>query len=453
MSFQAGTGEACITPPLGLPLLGSLLPNTGVNDDLWARVLVINDGYGTVAFVSLDLIGMDFEWSDRLRKLIKADTGIKTVLLMCSHTHSAPFTIPWSRTGWDHFRIEGRKWCVQVEADVRKAVKHAVRHLRKVSLSAGRAAVQLGSNRRKLTDGRVIMAPNPEGAVAPWTDVLRVDSEKGRPLAILFTHAAHPVIVHGSSMLVSADYPGFAVESLRKTMGKKVMPIFAQGCGANINAAPLRGGLTSARKAGKKLADAVGSASQSAGLLSGNDGGRLIQTASVTLQLPFQDLPDPVVCTQALLAAKKSLAETKASEQSPEMIWQKDQVLCLERLLERSQRKELKPLRFEINMIALGQQWCLMSFSHEVFVEYQLWADKMAPFGRMMTVAYTNGCEMYIPTDADLRLGGYEAASSSELHSVMNSALKYRQRSGLQIGVERQIKRAIKHLFSDLRVR
>jgi hypothetical protein len=42
------------------------------------------------------------------------------------------------------------------------------------------------------------MARNPNGAVPPWVDVLAVESIEGKPIAVLFSHAAHPVIVHGA---------------------------------------------------------------------------------------------------------------------------------------------------------------------------------------------------------------------------------------------------------------
>jgi hypothetical protein len=55
------------------------------------------------------------------------------------------------------------------------------------------------------------MAPNPHGVVLPWVDVLSFEDPEGRPVAVLFNHAAHPVIVHAASTLITADYPGFAV--------------------------------------------------------------------------------------------------------------------------------------------------------------------------------------------------------------------------------------------------
>ena len=71
------------------------------------------------------------------------------------------------------------------------------------------------------------MAPNPEGSVVPWVDVLGAYDEKGQIIAVLFSHAAHPVIVHWSSEEIGADYPGYAVEHLRNFLAAEARKRFA----------------------------------------------------------------------------------------------------------------------------------------------------------------------------------------------------------------------------------
>src|SRR5882762_8822428 len=94
-----GSAELVITPPAGAPTLGTIQRSTGVHDDLYARVLVLNDAKKRIAILSLDLIGMDFVLADQIRSAIAARTGIVITLVHCTHNHSAPFTIPWSVLG------------------------------------------------------------------------------------------------------------------------------------------------------------------------------------------------------------------------------------------------------------------------------------------------------------------------------------------------------------------
>ena len=98
----AAAAEVCITPPVGATLLGFLGPATGVHDDLFARMLMLGDGETAAVVVSMDLVGMDFPLADEVREAVRLAAGADLVLLACSHTHSAPFTIPRS--------LKGRRW-------------------------------------------------------------------------------------------------------------------------------------------------------------------------------------------------------------------------------------------------------------------------------------------------------------------------------------------------------
>ena len=62
-------------------------------------------------------------------------------------------------------------------------------------------------------------------------------------------------------------------------------------------------------------------------------------------------------------------------------------------------------MRLEMAMISLGTDWGLVSFSGEVFCEYQLWIDEHAPFKHVMVGAYANNFGGYIACDADLAMG------------------------------------------------
>ena len=63
------------------------------------------------------------------------------------------------------------------------------------------------------------MEINEDGDVVPWVNVLVARRPSGDPLAVLFEHAAHPVIVHETSPLMSADYCGFAVGRGKERLG------------------------------------------------------------------------------------------------------------------------------------------------------------------------------------------------------------------------------------------
>jgi len=96
---RAGWSEIEITPPLGIALGGRGGPLTLGNkvlDPLYAYVLYLKDAKGAgFVLVSLDLVGMPHDLSDRLRGVVVNELGVdfNLVVLNCSHTHSGPYMI------------------------------------------------------------------------------------------------------------------------------------------------------------------------------------------------------------------------------------------------------------------------------------------------------------------------------------------------------------------------
>ncbi len=441
----AAAAEVCITPPVGATLLGFLGPATGVHDDLLSRMLMLSDGKTAAVVVSLDLVGMDFSLADEMREAIRVATGADLVLLACSHTHSAPFTIPWSLKGrrW----LDGPEGLAWREGIIHRAAETAAgarERLRPAALRAGRAEVQVGHNRRAVTAEGVTMQPNPEGVTVPWVDVLCVEHEDGGSPVVLFSHAAHPVIVHAASSLVSADYPGYAVAAVERRLGEGTMAMFAQACGGNINGHPLRGGFEAAKPAGEELAEAVLRAVATAQPLPAAP----LRTATVATRLPLHPLPPVEACRELVRRAEEQAAGVEAEGADDEASWfMQDDVLCSRDLLAQATAGGPGAIRFEASILAVGDTWGLVALTHEVFAEYQRRLDHESPWAHTMVTAYTNGCESYIPTDAALGEGGYEAASYPD----MGAAWRYPYRVAMAPGGEGLVMAAVQDAMRAVR--
>jgi len=473
--LTAGAAETAITPPVGTPAIGTIQRSSGVNDDLWARALVLDDGETRVVIVSADLIGMDFVLADAVREAIRERTGISTALVHCTHNHSSPFTIPWSTLGPRWPDGPQRAWHVGLVSAIAATVATACKRLEPVTLSAGRAPVQIGSNRRLWSGDAMVMKPNPDGAVVPWVDVLSVDRTDGRPLSIVFSHAAHPVIIHGASRLTSAEFPGFAARRLKEQLGADVVPLFGQAFAADINGDPLRGGIDAARLAGEVLADAALRARSSADRIAPAP----LTVSAVRDDLPFQPLPSRLACAVALDAAEHRLAQsygrtefsdtelwdlqdaadapvsTTASSAANDVQpmegkpwWMLDTILCLRDLLAKIEAHDERPLRFEAQGLRVGDAWSMVAATHELFAEYQLRLDREAPTMHRMMLAYTNGCESYLPLDEDFALGGYEGGTFPDLGSA---SLRYCHRRALAPGCEARVMVRLLSLWSGAR--
>ena len=290
-------------------------------------------------------------------------------------------------------------WNDQTLDDILATVQEARERAEPASLRAGRAPAQVGFNRRVLNEetGHIYMDVNREGPVVPWVNVLVADSKKtGKPLAVLFEHAAHPVIVPHTSKLISADFPGAAVKRVKEVLGDNVIALFGQGCAGNINGFPLRSTHELADEAGQKLGDAVLEAIESSEPIESN-----------TFSVKFAQAMLP----SAPLPSEEELDEMV--EQNSEDPGRTYQLGIVRYFLEKD--GEAPPKRFNAYAVMFGDEWCLVTMPFEMFSQYELWIDENAPFKHNMTFAYTNGYEgcCYVAVDEAWQMGpkgGYEAA-------------------------------------------
>ena len=437
MAISANVAEAVITPPIGVEMIEPRgVPSTAVHDDLYVRAISLGDGAATVCVVTMDLLGLDAGLLEQVRSAVEQQTGLarERLMLTASHNHSAPLTIPYDVTVQPR---RDRDWEAQLVRRIADTVAQAQTAMLPVSLAAGRADVQVGLNRRLSTLTGTTMAPNPAGPVAPWVDILRVDRSGDVPLAVLFSHAAHPVTVHSTATEFTADYPGAAAVTIRDSLGAGVTPLFAQGCAADINVEPLRGGFAEAQRAGMMLGQAAVAAASQAPAITGGT----VRAATETVHLDFE-LMSADVCRAIIQRLQESYATLQAGGADDRSLDQHTICLAWARKMLGYAREPQHPagLSFQVQAFALGRDLALVGLSHEPFVEYQLFLQQESPFPHTMVFGYTNGCESYVPTADACYLEGYEAYGAQRLYGVPR----------LQPGCEQKVKQTCLQVLSEL---
>ncbi|MCY3994013.1 MAG: hypothetical protein OXF50_22510 [Caldilineaceae bacterium] len=375
-SMLAGAAEAVITRVKDRPV---------VYDDLFARALVLGADGDRLVIVATDMGTFSVEYADDLLQRIERTTDIPSgnIIITSTQTHNAPGVDGREMTP------EAGEWLSDCIAGL---VKRANDDLRPCVLNAGRAPVQIGYNRRLMQDGEIVMAPNPDGAIVPWVDVLEAKDADGRRIAVLFSHAAHPVIVHWLSEEIGPDFPGYAVRHLRDLLAREGEPegvfMFAQACCGDINGHPLRGGFGACDAAGLSLAFAVKQALAGARPVAPD----AFKARSLDLSLPLEEPPTAAECTAAL-------AEDPDSTRFRELL-----------AVAESGERQFHPL--SMRALAVGDALCFLTFTAEMFAEYQLYADAVSPFGQTFVFSHTNGITGYVATAEDYELGpagGYES--------------------------------------------
>ena len=413
--MRAGTSKRDVTVP-------ELLGNPIVHDPLFARALVLDDGANSVAIVCLDMVWPSFP---EIREKIQRQLGISLALVNCNHTHSD------ARGGHDD------KWRETVGKSVYDMVEEAYANREPVTLHAGRASVQLGDNRygRDFTQ-----------EVVPWVNVLTARTKDDKPLAILFEHAAHPVVTLECGAL-SADYPCYAIARINEELGDQVIPMFAQGCGGTVNAEPVgftveSGWHENAEKAGRKLGEAALAAIRDSVEIKAD----ALKIRSKTVTLPLR-LPSTEQWEEQM---------RRLRSENPEDEGVMNALQTVKGIIERG---EQPGLTYRINAVMLGSEWLLVTMAGDVFGEYELFVNAYAPFDHDMTFGYTNSREgeddheHYILTDKAIALSIRKPhraqASCRDALRVIKASTHENVRLPYAVGIEAVIHDAIKSLWAD----
>ena len=451
--MKAGVAEIDITPPVGCWTCGPMHPSTGVYDPLTATALVLEDADGKrVAIVGQDLLCVDWNLTEACMDTAAERAGADLVIINSSHTHSAPI-YPCGRSTMKEQEKALADWPKRLPDLIAAVVAKAASRLVPVKLSWAREQVRIGHNRRFMNDEGtdVHMLPNPDGPDVPWIDVLVAEPiEPGEGVglpAVVFSHAAHSVIVHQASLEIGTDYPGFArkhIKSLLSDRWPQTTPIFLQGCGANINAEPVAGGLKDAEKAGIKLAEATVKAFDFLTEVQGKQ----LACSRRTVMLPTCDPPPLAEIVEKTNAEKVALEKAVSEGNDAKVREIGDRIHAMDELRRISQTGKKIDYRAELFTCRIGGDFCISAIGAEAFCEYQLWIDKNSPYERNMVLGYCGGSDGYLASDNELALkerGGYEAGAWPCTWAL---CLVMPQRLAIEVGAEKTIRSHFKEMWS-----
>jgi len=224
VTVRAGVAVVDITPPIGVAMSGFAArrePADAVHDALSARAVAVDDGSGASLIVVADLVAVTIDQADELRTTIAERTGLDqgSITVSVTHTHGGPQVTPDA--------LGPTAAPVAIERAAQGIVDAAVDAWRDRSPARLRwgTAVEPGvaSNRRV-----------PGGAVDPTVRVVAIDDPDGRPRAVVFTHACHPVVLGADNLALTADWPGDARATIERARPGTVA-VFLQGCCGQVN--------------------------------------------------------------------------------------------------------------------------------------------------------------------------------------------------------------------------
>ena len=424
-SFRVGVFEADVTPPIGSPVAYAI--TRSVVDPLSARgLLVFIEGQQPVVLCAVDWIGIANEGQDLWKKELAAaaHTTPDRVSVHTLHQHDGVECDITMEKIMNEYGIKDTPFdsAFQRRAihNVADAVAAAAKNAQEIThIGFGQAKVyKVASNRRILgADGKVeysrwssgndsIVMAKPEGLVGPWLKCLSLWNNN-KPVAVVTYYATHPQSYYGKGD-VTCEFVGRARNNREKTMNG-VPHIHFNGAGGNVTSGKYNDGTDSLRTILTKRMEVAMQQAWDNTKKSAVTWKPVWKTELVVL---------PVATNSPEEQLRATLSDTGAKHG--------DVIGAAERLawLERSK----EGVKTSVSSLRLGKYW-MLNLPGELFVEYQLAAQKMKPGEEVCTAAYEDYGPGYIGTAIAYDQGGYETSAPSsgvtpEAEAVLMDAIK-----------------------------
>ena len=243
---SAGAASSCLRAGVAKSNITTNSDGAQIHDPLYAKALVLDDGTTRIAIVTMDttaiggrkvsqgmLDDVGEEFLPRLRSRVQRELSIPgcNVLVNASHTHPP-----------------GRLLCDDDEQVERTfdAVSRALQTMTAVTVGFGSGYEdRITINRTlRLKNGRAwtIRHSNPcppddevaeVGPIDPEIGIIRIDRVDGRPLAVVYNFACHPLFGDARGAL-TANFPAVASRLIEETLGHGAMALFLQGTGGDV---------------------------------------------------------------------------------------------------------------------------------------------------------------------------------------------------------------------------
>jgi len=434
--FKAGVARCDITPPVGIAH-GTWSAQVheraeGIDLPLWCTALAVADGVNEVIIAEWDLVyPPDGEWLVQARERITELTGVpgNHVRISASHTHSGPsIKPPWFEAGTEMIT----PYVGSLTDRLAGTCLEAHRNLAPAFLGWGKGDCPVNSNRRlPWQPNRPMLAPNLAGFVDHEVGVIRIDDDKGSPIAVVVNYAAHPTILAWDNRLVSPDYPGTLRRTVEDLTGATCL--FLQGAAGNQNTIrDYSNKVQDSRWVGRRVGlEAARVAEQVETRPSRLEVVKTVESSwtmgvaeSVLMEAP--EIPVKCLTHQVNLPVWKRgpvrdeevagvehlrirLAELRAQDASIQEIREANRLVrraSMDLMLARK-RAETDCIPLEFQAIRIGPV-ALVAMPVEPFAEIGVEIKSRSPFPATFVSGYSNGVELYLPVAAAYEEGGYE---------------------------------------------
>ena len=422
--LRVGVFDVDASPPVGSPLAYD--PTVGIQTPLSCRGVVISGAGDPIVLCAVDWIGISNGGQTAFREGLASAAGTtpQRVAVHTLHQHDAPRCDFSAEELLSEQGLTGAgfdpAFCRDVIHRASAAVKAALKNAQPVShVGVGSGIVEkVASNRRILgPDGKVLhtrwtatrdpeIAAFPVGTIDPQVKLISFwNGEK--PIAALTYYACHPQSYYRTGM-ANPDFPGLARNARQDATG--IPHIHFNGAGGNVGAGKWNDGSKENRQV---LADKVAAGMK---LAWKNTQKQPVAAGDVAWAVEPVALPVGKHLDEAALQAIVDDRDAKADDRyyaAKKLTWV---------------RRCKVDDTIDIACLTVGSARVL-HMPGELFVEYQLAAQKLRPDLFVSMAAYGEYAPGYIGTEIAYSQGGYEASERAsqvapQVEAVLMGAVK-----------------------------
>jgi hypothetical protein len=374
-----------------------LKASEGIHDPLKAQVLLLQEGNKKICIISMDMMSIEINFTERLRNAINLRTGIPQhqIMVVCSHIHSGPQGFNTDIAVLHDARDES---LLEITlCNIVGACCSCLTNLQPVRFSTGTDwGYGIGLNRN-----------DPEhGEVDQQVTVVRIDDVKGIPLVLFFNYGCHPTVIGADNFLISADFPGAARRCLANVYPGTIS-IFTNGAAGDVSTRFTRrnSSYEEVDRFGQILAAAVVRAANSAECFSPDT----ITCNTISLEVPPKQFPSIDEMRNKITSLSRKLEHAKnAPESQGELRKLITKLEGAKLLLQQAEiYKEIKKIIIEIQQIKIGN-YSLIGIPGEPYsktIKDIKNAVKPAP---IILMGYANDYLGYFPESSDELTDTYE---------------------------------------------
>lgn len=193
----------------------------GVNDPIYVRAIVVDDGNTRAALVTVDAGAISTDTWSQVTRRAEAELQISPqhLLLTATHTHSVPF---------------GNRQ--DMASRVIDAISQAASKLRPARMGYGTGVSYINVNRNIIDPKthRWWEGPNYEGPSDKTVAVVSFETPEGRPIAVYYNYAVHGVL-NGQLDQISGDIPGATSRYIEESLDGEAVAVWSTGAAGDQN--------------------------------------------------------------------------------------------------------------------------------------------------------------------------------------------------------------------------